>query len=216
MKSHLGSICQTLNKLGLVQSAMDCYAFGGTLSSYVNGSTSEILKHIVTLPTKYLVYIQKGIYMNCKRKYILLLSLIFASFLLIAGEAHATCRNMISKDEITGNDSSYVLEIIVNEGIRDGEYMKIALHYGPGDEKIIFEGKIKRPKDDYHYRAKFKIQLKKYEYDIITVTIGSKRKTTAYLGIKVTEGDYRELQIWEYPTRNDILLMLSDTLGLHI
>lgn len=152
--------------------------------------------------------------MNFKKKYILLLSLIFISFLINTGDTHAICRNIISKGEIAEQDSSYELEIVVNEGFRDGEYMKIALHYGPGDEKIIFEGKIKRPTDDYHYRLTFHTRLKKNQYDIIAVTTGRKKKNRAYLGIKVTQGDYRMLQIWKYPTENNILLMMSDSLGL--
>ncbi|MGE5410878.1 MAG: hypothetical protein ACM3MI_07955 [Clostridiales bacterium] len=91
--------------------------------------------------------------------------------------------------------------------------MKIALHYGPGDEKIIFEGKIKRDENDYHYIVRFKTQLEKYVYHIIAVTTGRKKRTTTYLGIKVTQGDYRELLILKYPTKNNILLMVSDKPG---
>lgn len=44
MKDHLGSIRQTLSESGAVQSAMDYYAFGGTFSSYVVGSTVDKYK----------------------------------------------------------------------------------------------------------------------------------------------------------------------------
>ncbi|HEX2868065.1 MAG TPA: RHS repeat-associated core domain-containing protein [Ignavibacteriales bacterium] len=44
VKDHLGSIRQTLSTSGAVQSAQDYYAFGGTLSSYVNGSTVDKYK----------------------------------------------------------------------------------------------------------------------------------------------------------------------------
>jgi RHS repeat-associated protein len=44
VKDHLGSIRQTLSESGAVMSAMDYYAFGGTMSSYINGSTVDKYK----------------------------------------------------------------------------------------------------------------------------------------------------------------------------
>lgn len=152
--------------------------------------------------------------MNYKNSYFLILSLYFVLFHLLSGATYGLYKIDNIGSDTTKSDSSYELEIMVDQGFRDGEYMRIALHYGIGDEKTIFEGKIKRPTDDYHYRLTFKTRLKKNEYDIITVATGRKKKTRAYLGIKVTQGDYRMLQIWKYPTESDILLMLSDTLGL--
>lgn len=155
--------------------------------------------------------------MKCKGKYTLTILIFITFVLLIVDNTYAVYKNVekeiyITKDDsiITKNDSSFVLEIIPNENFVDGEYMKIALHYGPGDEKIIFEGKLKRDKNDYHYIVRFKTQLEKYVYNILTVTTGKKKKTTAYIGIKVNHGNYRNLWIWKYPTKKDILLMLSD------
>lgn len=80
------------------------------------------------------------------KKYFLILPIIFAFTLLLERETYGGYEIDKIGNEIIQTDSTAVLEIIVNEGFRDGEYMKIALHDGEDSEKIIFEGKIKRKK----------------------------------------------------------------------
>lgn len=146
--------------------------------------------------------------------YNLFLSFVYTFVLFCAGTASAACIQEISKTEIAKNDSTFELEIYVNEDFRDGEYMKIALNPGTVDEKIIYNGKIKKPSDDYHYRLTFKIQLKKDEFNILAVTTGRNMKTRASIGIKVNKGNYCELGICKWPTESDILLMISDSPGI--
>lgn len=153
--------------------------------------------------------------MNVRNKYPLILQMIFAFTLLFAGISHGALKNEKIENEITQTDSGAVLEIIVNEGFRDGEHIKIALQDGEDSEKVIFEGKIKRNNNNPHERVVFQTPIPKNEYNILNVTSGTKKKISAHIGIKITKGNYCELEIWKWPTENDILLMISDSPGIY-
>lgn len=148
------------------------------------------------------------------KKYFLILPIIFVFTLLLERETYGGYEIDKIGNEIIQTDSTAVLEIIVNEGFRDGEYMKIALQDGEDSEKIIFEGKIKRKKDDYHYRVTFKTPIIKNGYEIINVTTGTEKKTSASLGIKAVHTSYFQLQIFKDCTQGGILLMISDSPGV--
>lgn len=149
------------------------------------------------------------------KKYFLILPIIFVFTLLLERETYGGYEIDKIGNEIIQTDSTAVLEIIVNEGFRDGEYMKIAMQDGEDSEKIIFEGKIKRNNNNPHERVVFQTPIAKNEYNILNITTSSEKKISAHIGIKVTKGNYCELEIWKWPTENDILLMISDAPGIY-
>lgn len=110
-------------------------------------------------------------------------------------------------------DSIVDLGIMVGADYHNGEYMKITLQDSLAP-KVIFEGKILRKPEEYHFRMTFNAKIPKGVYCFITVTTGNKKKKKANIGIKVKNGNYEEILIQKYNGTDEILIMTSDSPGI--